>query len=119
MDAPALMALGAAHGSEIRRVDAPARPGWWWYKDEHPWQVVRVVEMDGSETLWARLTNGNLLRLDNEMEGVWAGPLTPPADSPNDPSSATAERGAVAAKVERRTAYKLRRKVARNESSRA
>ena len=34
------------------------------------------------------------------------------------PSSATAERGAVAARVARRTAYELRRKVGRSESSR-
>jgi len=75
-------------GSETRRVDAPDRPGWWWARsynqltgEAFEWYCQQVLERNG--VLGYEYEDGEFLPLGGGRCD-WAGPLTPPAESPND-----------------------------------
>jgi len=63
---------------ELAWTDAkPTVPGWYWWRDSHWTEPIRVIELDGR----LGVPGVEVGDLDPLPEGQFAGPIPPPADA--------------------------------------
>ena len=57
--------------------ERPAKPGWFWYREEDSEPAMLNVLDQQNLGLCARFSDGITFKV-SDLKGVWAGPLEPP-----------------------------------------